>query len=303
MSGGSDKTTTTATSDPWKKAQPTLEKGLKGANTLYDARSGGDSPWAAYTESNVVPFSEQTQQGMGQIEGQANAATSSGALNNPMGFLGGLYDQGGLSSDQQGVADQWRNTASGSELSQTSPHFEDLLSRSLTDARTGVDLSISGSGRYGSGAHTGVLADRLGGISSAARQNEYNTQLGRQDSARGNLASLGQQGITNLFGAGQALPDAYSTAQMPATDLMKLGSMQEDLAARQKADQERIFREKQQSQLAPVEWLNAIGSGAGSLGSQQFGTSQEPSPNPFLQALGIGIGTNSLLDNPLGSFF
>lgn len=302
MSGGSEKTVTQGTNEPWPDAQPALREALGRAQGIanYD---GPDYAFAPYTESNVVPFDAKTTQGMGLVEGQANDATAQGYLKNPTNFLTGLYGTGGLSADQNLVGDLWRNTATGGEMGANNPYFEDMLSKSLNDARTGTDLSISGSGRYGSGAHTGVLADRLGGISTQARYGEYQNQQGRQDAARGNLASLGQQGVTNLFGAGQALPQAYTTAQMPANDLFKLGAMNEDLVARQKADAERIFREKQQSILGPTEWLNAIATGAGSLGGSSSQTNISPGTNPFLQALGIGVGANSLLGNPLGGIF
>lgn len=299
MPGDENKTTTTSNSTPWKEAQPTLKTALAGANTVYK----DPNAFSAYTNSNVVPFASETQAGMGNIEDQANAAMSSGVLNNPMNFLSGLYGQGGLSADQRGVANQWRNTASGAELLNQSPEFENVLQRVLGDAGTGVNLGVSGAGRYGSGAHTDVLGRTLGGISSEARLGEYGRQLGRMDAARGNLASLGQQGVTNLFGAGEAMPGAWQTGQMPATDLMKIGAMSEDLTARTLADQERIFREKQGALRSPVEWLSAIGSGAGSLGGTQSQTTQMPSPNPFLQ-IGAGVlGMNSLLNNPLAGLF
>lgn len=297
---GDNKQTTTGTSEPWKEAQPALKTGLSDATSLYKSGQG----FQPYTGSTVVPYADQTMAGMNAIQNQATGALGgNNPMQQPLDFYSGLYGQGGLSADQRGVADQWRNTASGAEMNNTSPYFEDVLQRSLGDARTGVDLSISGAGRYGSGNHTGVLADRLGGISSQARLGEYMNQQGRMDTARGNLAGLGQQGITNLFGAGSALPGAWTSSQMPATDLMKLGTMYEDLAGRTMGDQERIFRETQESPLKAVEWLNAIGSGAGSLGSSQYGTQQQPSPNPFLQ-IGAGLlGGNSLLGNPLGGLF
>ncbi|MDP3971974.1 MAG: hypothetical protein Q8P61_03575, partial [Candidatus Nanopelagicales bacterium] len=167
MSGGTKETK--QTSDPWAAAQPALKTGLSSAESLF----GSGDLFKPYTGSTVVPFSPQTQTGMGAVEGQAQGALASGALNRPMDFFGNLFESGGMSPDQQGVADQWRTTASGSELNQFSPEFENVLSRSLGDARTGVDLSVSGAGRYGSGQHTDVLADRLGRVSSEARLGEY----------------------------------------------------------------------------------------------------------------------------------
>jgi hypothetical protein len=294
MSGGS-KETTTATSAPWEAAQPTIKTALKGANEVYKS---GDA-FKPYTGSTVVPYADQTRAGMGSIQNQAIGALGDGSMSRPLDFFGSMFQNGGLSADQQGVADQWRNTASGAELLNTSPEFNDVLQRSLGDARTGVDMSMSGAGRYGSGMHTDVLGNTLGGVSSNARLGEYRNQLGRMDTARNSLAGMGQQGISNQFGAASGMPGAWTTSQQPATDLMKVGGMYEDLAGRSMADQLRIFEETQNAPREAVEWLNAIGSGAGSLGSTQ--RQIQPGTNPFVQALGIGLGGNSLLGNPLGS--
>ena len=299
MSGGSDKTVTQASSEPWKEAQPALKTGLADAKNIYKSGQG----FQPYTGSTVVPFADQTMAGAGDIQNRALSSMSGpNAFNNAFDMYGG-YVQNGLSGDQQGVADQWRNTASGSELNNTSSAFNDVLRRTQDDTRTGVDLSMSANGRYGSGGHTGVLADRLGGVTAQMLDANYGRELGRQDSARMNLANMGQQGITNQFGAAGALPGAYDAQNAPATDLMKVGSMYEDLAGRTMADNMRIFQETQQAPMRAVEWLNAIGSGAGSLGGSQSGSSQAPSPNPFVQVLGGGLGLNSLLGNPLGGIF
>lgn len=297
---GSNKTTTTGTTEPWSEAQPALELGLKDATNLYKSGTG----FQPYTGSTVVPFADQTVAGMEGIQGNAlNALSGPNAFDKGFDFFGGQFDNGGLSADQRGVADQYRNTASGAELLNTSPEFNNVLERVLGDARTGIDLSMSGAGRYGSGAHTDVLADTLGGVSSQARLGEYERQLGRMDNARTSLANLGQQGITNQFGAANALPAAWEARQSPMRDLMGLGSMYEDLAGRTMADNMRIFNETQRAPLEAVEWLNAIGSGAGSLGGTSSGTAQGPSPNPFLQIGASILGGNNLLGNPLASLF
>ena len=66
-------------------------------------------------------------------------------------------------------------------------------------------------------------------------------------------------------------------------------------AGRTMADQERIFRETQEAPLRAVEWLNAIGSGAGSLGGMQSQSTLQPAPNPFLQGAAGLLGLGSLL--------
>jgi hypothetical protein len=296
MSGGSQQTST-ATQTPWEPAQGMLKTGIKDATNIY--KSG--EAFKPYTGSTVVPFADQTMGGMNAIQGNALGAIESGSMDKPMNFFGSMLDNGGLSSDQRGVADQWRNTASGAELENLPPEFQNVLSRSLEDAGTAANLGMSGAGRYGSGMHMDVLGDRLGRVASEARLGEYGRQQGRMDTARTNLAGLGQQGIANQFGAAQGMPGAWDTSQRPATDLMKVGGMYEDLAGRTMADQLRIFEETQNAPREAVEWLSAIGNGTGSLGGTQ--RQIQPGTNPFVQALGYGLGANSLLGNPLGGLF
>lgn len=297
MSGGSKSTTQTTNAEPWEKAQPALELGLGDAQNLYKSGQG----FQPYTGSTVVPFADQTSAGMGDIQNRSLSAMSGpNPFDSGFNFFGGMFDTQGLSADQRGIGDQWRTTASGSELNNTSPQFENLVGKVLGDARTGIDLSMSGAGRYGSpGAHTSVLARELGDLSDRMRTSEYARQLGRMDSARTNLANLGQQGITNQFGAASQLPSAWDARNMPASDLMRVGSMYEDLAGRTMSDNMRIFQETQQAPLRAVEWLNAIGSGAGSLGGTSASKSTQPGSNPFTQILGGGLGLASLLSGGL----
>ena len=99
------------------------------------------------------------------------------------------------------------------------------------------------------------------------------------------------------------MPGAWDNSQKPATDMMKLGEMYQDLAGRTMADQLRIWEETQNAPKSAVEWLNSIGAGAGQLGSSQRQVSTGTGTNPWLQAAGIGLGANSLLGNPLGGLF
>lgn len=298
MSGDS-KTTTTASSQPWEGAQPTLKTGLQEAQNLFDSGTVSNA-MQGYTGSTVVPWSDQTTAGMDAIQSQATDALANpdtAATSKPLSFYSGLFDQGGLSADQQGVADQLRTTASGVELNNTSPAFQALLDKAAGDARTGVDLSMSANGRYGSGTHYDALGTAVSNAELPYMVDNYNKELARMDAARTSLAGMGQQGVSNLMSASDALPTAWTTSQSPATDLMKVGSMYEDLAGRTIDDNQRLATQAQQAPLNAVEWLNAIASGAGSLGSTS--TSSTPGTNPFLQVLAGGVGLNSLFNNPL----
>ena len=293
MSGDTKTTTQTSSSDPWEEAQPYIKTGLQDAGSVYSDASA----WQPNTMSTVVPYSDQTTQGMNAINSQADSAMSGpNAFSNGFNFLTDLTGNGGLTGDQKTVNDMWMKTASGDELGATNPYFEDVLKRTMGDSRDNWNLSVAGAGRYGSPAHAGTMTDRMGGISSAMRMAEYNNQQGRMDNARTSAAGMGQQGVTNMFGANAQAPQAWQNMQTPARDKMMLGSMNEDLMARVMEDQNRIFTETRDAPKTAVEWLNALAGGAGSLGGSKTGTMQTPTPNPFLGALMSlgGYGLNKI---------
>lgn len=97
--GGSNKTTTTTNTAPWAAAQPALQLGLNQATNLFNADPTGQK--SVYTGSTVVPWSNQTQQAMAQI--QRNALANAGK-NGTSGFYGDIISQGGMSDPQRNAA-------------------------------------------------------------------------------------------------------------------------------------------------------------------------------------------------------
>jgi hypothetical protein len=289
MSGGTETTTTTQNNDPWSGAQPALKTALGNAENLYKSGVG----FQPYTGSTVVPYADQTMAGM---QGIQDASTGAMGSFDTTGFLRNLLSgSSGLTGMQQGVADQWGGVAAGNELFGQNPAFQRVLKQAQDDTALYSDLGASGAGRYGSAAHTNVMARNIGNLTDRMLTNEYGRQLGRQDAARTNLANMGQQGLQNRFGAAGALPAAWQAQFAPEQSLMGVGSMYEDLYGRTLGDNLRIFQETQQAPLNAVEWLNAIGSGAGSIGGSGTTTAQTPGTNPLIQALGIGLSIPSLL--------
>ena len=289
MSGGSETTTvrtqpSTTTQEPWEAAQPAMKGALNEAMDIFDSGAG----FQPYTASTVVPYSQQTQQGMQGIENQAQQ----GMANKPntTGFLSDILSDGsqGLSQYQQQAGDLWSGMAQGDYGNDAG------FNAVLDDATTRANMQASAGGRYGSTVHHGNMARELGKL-----------QFPRQDEARRNLAGLGQQGIANRFGAAEAFPMAWESQFAPERSLMGVGSMYEDLMSRQMKDQARIFDATQQSPLKRAEWLSALASGAGSLGGTTSGgggtsTTTAPGANPFLSALSGGAGLNQIFGNPLG---
>jgi hypothetical protein len=275
MPGGSNKTTTTQNSAPWKDAQPVLKQGLSEAQKLYNNGTGAK----VYTGSTVVPWDAQTTQGMNAISAGANANIGGKGLS---GQYQDVINNGGYNAGQLDALNNTRAVANGSFNINEDPAFQQVIDQ----ATNAVNSNASAAGRYGSGTNQQLLGSTIGDL--GARQ--YQAWQQRKDAANSNLFNMGSTGFGQLG-------SAYTGMQAPAQSLMQVGAMNEDLATRQMNDKLRIFNEQQNKPWENLSRLNAIASGAGQLGGSQ--TTSQPGQNPFLTALGYGATGAGLL----GSFF
>jgi hypothetical protein len=300
MSGDSNRQTQTSSSEPWDKAQPALSTALGDAQNIY--KSG--TAFQPYTGSTVVPYSQQTTQGMGNTMNLANRF--SGANNPFAGALdtySGMVQGGGFNDPQRQAMDQFRQTATSEFDPNANPAFQQVKQQAIDDASGAVNLGASASGRYGSGTHQGVMAKQIGDLSARMTGNEYDNWQGRRDAANTSLFNAGSQGAQQQLGFGGAMGGLFEDAQLPGQAQMGVGSMYEDLARRTMGDRLRIFNETRDAPLRATEWLSGIGSGAGSLGGQSRATAQGPGTNPFGAGLGGLLAMNSLFGGGGGGLF
>jgi hypothetical protein len=278
MSGSDSKTTQTTSNEPYKAAKPLLDTGMKDALSLY--KGGKLAP--VNTSSTVVPFAQQTMQGMGSIQQNANDALA------PGGFASQFKDiigNGGFNQPQMDALDQVRATATGSYDMNANPGFQNVLDQVLNKSAMGVNQNAAAMGRYGSGTHQGVMQQEQGNLAARMVNDDYNRFLGRKDAATQAMFGMGQTGMDNLN-------PAYESMNAPAQDLMGVGSMFEDLMGRQMNDQLRITDEKQNQKMNAIRELLGFAVGAGNLGSSKQ-TAQGPS-NTMSNLLGYGLGGASL---------
>lgn len=276
---GDNKTTTTTGNAPYKAAQPLLDKGMGDALSLY--KSGGLVK--PNTMSTVVPFAQQTTQGMSSLGNLATANSNGQGLS---GQYQGIINNGGYNADQQNAVNNIKQTANGSYDMNANPGFANVLKQAQDAATGSVNGLAAGMGRYDSGTHQGVLGKTVGDVTGNMVSNDYNNWLGRRDSAQQQLFNAGQTAQGNL-GA------AYTGAQAPANTNMQLGAMNEDLYGRTLNDQLRIANDRNNAPLANIQALLAAANGAGSYGTQTS-TAQGPS-NTFSNIAGAALGGGSLL--------
>ena len=289
MSGGSTKQTTSSSSEPWAAAQPALKQGLTDAQALY--KSG--TAFQPFQGSTVVPYSQQSTQAMNNITNRAGLGQ--GALDYNTNQVIQNMTHNGLNGIQQGVVGRLTGQATKAFNPNDNPGFQSVLKQATDSAGQAVDMGASAAGRYGSGVHQGNVAREVGNVAGQLTSNEYGDYKNRRDAANTSLFNAGQQQQQNIWGNTDALSNAYRAQQAPSQDLLGVGQMNEDLAGRTLNDQLRIWQGQQNAPKSALEWLSAIGTGAGSLGGTQGTSAQGPSANPFGQAAGGLLGLNSLL--------
>lgn len=270
MAGSSKTQTQTTSNAPWKPSQEALKTGLTDAQNLYKSGVGGQT----YTGSTVIPFSQQTTQGMGQMENNANASMP--AFQQNFGNVAANMNNGGLNGLQQDSVARLYDQANGSMMG-GNPYLDQVISRASQDVTNGVNLNASAAGRYGSTAHQGQLTDAIGDMASQMRMQDYGTERGYMQDAIGSLFNAGQQQQDNINQGSQALGNAYQAMMQPSQSLMDVGGNYEDLATRLKNDELRIFEDAQNSPWDQIARLNAVAGGAGQMGSTGSTTAQGPS--------------------------
>lgn len=279
MGNQTETTSQTTNSEPWKAAQPALETGLTDAQNLY--KSGiGSQP---YSGSTVIPYAGQTSRGMYGVEQFARKNEGTGPLGQQ---YQDIINSGGFNQPQKDALRPLQAVAGGDYLDRQDPNFERALSAASESAANQINMGAAGSGRYGSAIHQGNVAREIGNYEANQRVGQYNLERDRQSQAAQAMFNAGQQGFSNL-------DQAYQGAKAPWQDMMNIGSMNEDLASRMKNDEIRLYDQRQNSPWDQLSRLNAVASGAGSLGGTSTGTSQQPGQNPFATGLGYassGVG-------------
>lgn len=279
MGDSSNQTTTTQTNEPYKAAKPLLNQGMNDALSLY--KSGNIAP--VNTMSTVVPYAQQTMQGMNAIQQQATDAMAPGGFSSQ---FKDIISNGGFNQPQMDAVNNTRTLANSSYDMNANPGFQDVLNSALEKSSFGNNQNAAAMGRYGSGQAQDVMQRANGDLASKMIYGDYNNWLGRRDAANNQLFSMGQTGMDNMN-------PAYASMQQPAQDLMGVGGMYEDLAGRQLNDQLRIQDAKLNAPWNNIQRLLSAAAGAGNAGTST--TSAQGPSNTMSNLLGAGLGGASLL--------
>lgn len=221
--GGTSTTTQNTSAKPYGPAKGLIKGILRDARGAYGDGYGGQ----VYTGSTVVPFAQQTTQGMNGVMGLAGQNVGGAGMS---GNLQSILNNGGFSDTQNramtgmegdansaalsrmingdGLTDQQRaalgrmeGTATGQFNLDANPAYQQVLQNMLQSSKEGVNANAAAMGRYGGDAHQGILAGEQGKIAANMAMDEYRNWQNRADTANRDVASLSQQGVGNQMGA------------------------------------------------------------------------------------------------------
>lgn len=164
MDGGGTTRIGSSSTAPWSGAQPAISQGLAQAQTLF-----GQAPPAYFPGAGFVPFSPQTEAGLGAAEARATAGSP---LMGPMRDLA-------------------TKTLSGDFLGSGNPYFSGMMDKVSADLIPRMDQKFAGAG-YGGPAHQRAVADALSDTGGALAFQNYGQERSAMQQLMGQVPQLAE---------------------------------------------------------------------------------------------------------------
>jgi hypothetical protein len=270
---------TQASKDPWAPAQPYLEKALTRAGSFFDDNVG----YQPYTGSTQAPLDPSLLGGLTQLGNsywEGMGGTPGVTAGRQLGT--NMIQNQGLSPELKSLYEQ----AQGDQ----NPYLQSILDTNNRRIGDRVNSSVSGAGRYGSGAHTDIMTRALAESADPLLAQDYTRrQQQMQDIATGGLQRAGQWA--------QLMPSLDEARLAGAQGLFGIGQFMQERAQSGLNDQIKLYNAQQSYPWEQLLRMNAVAGGAGALGGTQVGSQTTPINQPStLQKLfggaaaGAGIG-------------
>lgn len=258
--------TSVVSSNPWSGVQPYLTKGFEAAESNIL-----DNPIQPYPNSRVVPFANQTTQGLGLAETRANVGSPylDAAQRHMMGVASGDY----LNQNQ------YLDAAVDAAARPVMRNYNDAV-------LPGINAIFGGRGRYGSGLHMRAqegaqenLARTLADLSGTMAYKGYEDERGR------------------MMSASAAAPQMAAADYADAAELERIGAVYEGQAgANLQDDISRYLEEQTGARDAAKEYMAMIQGGT-------YGGSQTTSQPIYRNRAAEGLGAAAQIAGIGGSLF
>lgn len=284
-------TTSTTTNEINKFADSNIDMANQRAKSYLAA---GGTP--AYTGGFLGAQSGQSQQALQGIMNTAQSGNASALANSGINFANGMIGSNGMSADQNAALSSLKDTALGKYLDPENgnPYLQAQLDKMAGDIQNRVSSLAAGSGRYGSGAHQGVLSREIGGAVGNVLSQNYENERNRMMSAAGAWNSALEGGLNRA--AGLALNGGQITDQLysPYERMAGVGEYYDQRNQGQVDSEVQKYLMNKSLQQDDISWLAGIAAGAPSYGTTTTGTTTQPS------ALQSALGAGSTLAGLIG---
>lgn len=275
----SSKTTSSQESKPPAWAAPLFEQSASEAQNLYNSGAGGNP----YMGSTIADLSDTTMGGVNQLAQAGQGWNTSGTR--PL-FQGIGQASVGPSYSEQNLA----GIASGAD----NPYFEQALEGQLGKTADQVQSRMSGAGRYGSGAHTGVMTGELGNIRSNALSNQWNQNIQNMFGANSLMDSNRNAGLDRGLQSAGAMANMdqqqFQNALTGAGATLQAGGILDDQANRMAMEEANRFYEMDNAGWNRLGLLQSAAAGAAGPYGSQSGTSRTSNPGAILSGIGGMMG-------------
>ena len=137
--------------------------------------SGSAQTWAnPYAVAGVGEIMDVYSKNKDNLAGQGAAAND---------MLAKFKTNLGAASEVAGKGRSYTSDVLGGNYLEGNPFLEGIIDKTGRSVTDSVNSNFSSAGRYGSGAYTGVLADKLAENENALRYSDYDNQMTRMDAA------------------------------------------------------------------------------------------------------------------------
>jgi hypothetical protein len=291
-SGGGTQTQKT---EPWSGQQPFLNFGFNEAQRLYN-QGGPDF----YPNRTYVPFSQQTEQGLGMLQ---NRATQGSPVESAMQN----YVTNTMQNPGGGGTQDYLSSVMGGDYLNANPYLDGMFnsaSRAVTErfndsVLPGINAAFAGAGGSGSGIHRELALDasdelgqNLTDLASRIYGGNYANERGLQNQAAGMANQLtGIQGDIQR-GAAALAPTAANFDYNNIQQLLGVGGAVEGKAGDVLQDSMGRFNYMQQQPYNNLQ--NYMANIYGNVGSLGGTTTSQGSGNPIAGAAGGALTAGAL---------
>lgn len=287
MAGGGP-TTTTQKNEPWEAAQPALKRTIAEGERLYDSDIGF-KPWEGSTLAGLDPRTTAA------LDETSNIALGEGGLLGKTNyrFANNLVANNGITGDQRWALGGLLDTASGKYLDRPNPYLQKMLDANSDNVANRVSAGASSMGRYGSGAHTNVLAKELTNATLPILSQNYENERQRMIDASATAS--------NTFGLGADRALAAASKGSELTDALydpsrRIGAIGDFYGGRSQAELEAQRAKWEEAQARPWRMLGQlqnVSQGIGGMGGTQ--TTTRPGADPMQSLFGGLLAGGSFL--------